>query len=91
MKKVLTFILATAMMLSLASCTGTAKTTEATTAKAAATTTAAVDTTAASETTAAPGAVTFDTVKVGTDGTGITASIKILSHRTDLVDTVFAD
>ena len=90
MKKVLTLILATAMMLSLASCTGTAKTTEATTAKAAATTTAAADTTAAAETTAAPGAVTFDTVKVGTDGTGITANLKILTHRTDIVDTVFA-
>ena len=94
MKKVLSLVLALAMMASVAACAGTAKTTEATTAKAAETTAAAAaeTTAAAAETTAvASGALTFDTVQVGTDGKDITASIKILTHRTDIVDTVFAD
>jgi len=88
MKKVLTLILAMAMMLSVGACTGTAKTTEATTTKATDATTKAVVTEATS---AAPAALTFDTIKVGTDGKDITASLKILTHRTDLVDTVFVD
>ena len=34
---------------------------------------------------------TIDSIKLGEDYTDLTASIKVLTHRTDIVDTTFQD
>ena len=33
---------------------------------------------------------TIDSIKLGEDYTDLTASIKVLTHRTDIVDTIFS-
>ena len=34
---------------------------------------------------------TIDSIKLGEDYTDLTATIKVLTHRTDIVDTIFQD
>jgi raffinose/stachyose/melibiose transport system substrate-binding protein len=99
LKKVLALTLAAAMTLSLAGCgssdnsadssaTDTADNSAAEdTADAADTTDAAEDT--ASDAQEASGLPTLDSIKIGEDYQDLTASIKVLTNRTDIVDTVY--
>ena len=87
MKKLVTLLLASVMVLSATACAGTAKT-EDTTKAAQETTAAAEETTAAAED---PYAKTFDQLVVGEDGTDLNVELKFLTHRTDLVDNVLQD
>ncbi len=100
MKKLLAFTLAAAMVFSFAACGSdntAADPTAAPTDAAVATATSAPEATAttAPEATAEPAAEltlpTFDQLELGVDYTDITAEIKVLSHRTDLADTVFPE
>lgn len=85
MKKVLTLLLVLSMLLSLGACASTEKETSGTT-KA----TSKGETEATTKETEAE-AITIDKLVLGTDYTDLTASIKVITHRTDIVDTVLAD
>lgn len=94
MKKFVTIILAAVMALSATACAGSAKTTETTKAAGDGTTAASAETTAPADTTAAttdPYSKTFDQLVVGEDGKDLNVELKVITHRTDLVDTVFQD
>ena len=93
-KKILAVVMACTMCCALAAC-GSSDSGSAATSSAAADTTAAADTSAAD--TASTGdaadssAKNFADLELGTDGTDITASLHVLTNRTDLVDTAFKD
>ena len=38
-----------------------------------------------------PDLPTYDSLKVGEDYTDITAELRVITHRTDIIDTTFAD
>ena len=90
-KKILAFILAALMVVSMFAGCGkdaTAGTTATPTVAAPAETTAAPAATSAAPVKA--GVPTIDAIKLGEDYKDLKASIKVLSHRTDIVDTKFA-
>jgi ABC-type glycerol-3-phosphate transport system substrate-binding protein len=101
MKKFLSLTLVSALAITTVGCgskttdtkTESATSTEAT--KDTATTDTKADATTAETTTGgktlADGVPTFDSINLGEDYTDVSASIKVLTHRTDLVDTTFKD
>lgn len=92
-KKILGLALAAVLVVSAAGCssksTQETKEPESQTTDTSATTTEETSTTGGK--TVADGVPTFDSIELGVDYTDVTASIKVLTHRTDLIDTVFQD
>lgn len=84
MKRILSVILASAMAFSMAACgSGSGQPAVAPVAPS-----SGAENTASSE---APKEVTIDSLNLGTDDTDLKADLKFLTHKTDVVDTVFAD
>lgn len=82
-KKLCSVLLAGALALSATACTGSSSSSNS-----AGSTTA--ESTASTESTAAKSNATdFNSLKVGTDHTDVKADLKILTHRTDIVNTTF--
>lgn len=84
-KKIVSLGLLTVMTMSVAACSQNANPTPDSTS----TKTDTAETTETTETTEQQGVPTIDQVKVGEDFKDIKASIKILTNRTDIVDTVY--
>lgn len=90
LKKALSFFLALVMAISLAACGGGEKTEKPTVGSD--TVSDVEKEKATGESTAAPKEVpTIDSINLGEDYTDLKTSLKFLTHRTDIVDTKFAD
>lgn len=92
-KKVISLLLAATMALSLGACGGNNKNEDAST-SAAPESSQSVEKTDEGSTgpkTVADGITTIDQIELGVDYTDVTATIKLLTHRTDLIDNVFVD
>jgi ABC-type glycerol-3-phosphate transport system substrate-binding protein len=95
MKKFLSVALASTLVITAVGCSP--KSTESSTKSDTKDTTVASDTANSAETTTTGGKTlgdgvpTFDQINLGVDYTDVKASIKVLTHRTDLVDTTFSE
>jgi raffinose/stachyose/melibiose transport system substrate-binding protein len=90
LKSVLSMVLALLMVLSFAACGTADKTEPATTAAAVAASTPAEPAATVAEETTPKGVPAIDAIKLGEDYKDIKASLKFLTHRTDIVDTKLA-
>ena len=92
-KQISSLVLATGMVLSMTGCGGSNGDAKPSDSSAASTETTTQETDKADDTAeanASETAASIDQITIG-DNTDLTANLKILTHRTDLVDTVFAD
>lgn len=90
-KKVVSMMLAAAMLVSLTACGGKDNNNATSTEPKATTETNATEAATSGGKMVDMGLTTMDQIELGTDYQDVSATIKLLTHRTDLVDSVFVD